>query len=93
MKPKIKAVILDNNAIFRLGLKKILTDEAIEVVGEAADSVSGMKIIRTQQPHIVILADDLPKTDSIHFCDWIDRNFSNRGPAGPCESAADIRRR
>ena len=75
MKPKIKVAILEPNSIFRLGLKKILTDEDIEVVGEAADATSGMQMIRIKQPHIVILANDLSKTDSIHFCDWIHRNF------------------
>lgn len=71
----IKVVILDHNAIFRLGLKKILTDEAIELVGEAADGITGMQVIRAQQPQVVLLANDLPKTNEISFCDWIDRYF------------------
>ncbi len=76
MKPKIKVVILDHNPIFRLGLKKMLADEVIDLIGEAADGVAGMQLIRAKQPHIVLLANDLPKTNDISFCDWIDRNFS-----------------
>ncbi len=77
MKPKIKVAILESNSIFRLGLKKILTDDEIDIVGEAADVASSMQMIRVKQPHIVVLANDLPKTDSINFCDWIHRNFPN----------------
>ena len=75
MKPKIKVVILDYHPIFRLGLKKILTDEAIDLVGEAADGIAGMQVIRAKQPHIVLLANNLPKTNDIRFCDWMDQHF------------------
>ncbi len=67
MKPKIKVAILEHNSIFRLGLKKILTDDEIEIVGEAADGIAGMQVIRSQQPQIVLLANDLPKTNDISF--------------------------
>ena len=77
MKPKIKVVILEPNSIFRIGLKKILTVDEIDIVGEAADAPLGMKMICVKQPHIVVLANDLPKTDSINFCDWIHRNSPN----------------
>src|ERR1700722_10135029 len=77
MKTKIKIVILEHNVIFRLGLKKTLTDDEIDIVGEAADGASGMHIIRAKQPQIVLLANDLPRANDINFCDWINRNFSN----------------
>ncbi len=75
MKAKIKIIILDGNRIFRLGLKKILTDEEIDMVGEAADGVTGASIIRLQQPDVVLLSSDLPEANEVNFCEWIHRQF------------------
>lgn len=75
MKAKIKIVILDGNRIFRLGLKKILTDEEIDMVGEAADGVTDASIIRSQQPDVVLLSSDLPQANEVNFCEWIHRQF------------------
>ena len=75
MKAKIKIVILDGNRIFRLGLKKILADEEIDMVGEAADGVTGASIIRLQQPDVVLLSSDLPEANEVNFCEWIYRQF------------------
>lgn len=75
MKPKIKVVILDGNRIFRLGLKKILADEEIDIVGEAADGAVGTNIIRQQKPDVVLLSSELPETNEIGFCEWIHRHF------------------
>ncbi len=74
MIPKIKVIILDNNRIFRLGLKKILADEEIDIVGEAANGVIGASIIRLQQPDVVLLSSDLPEANAVSFCEWIHRH-------------------
>lgn len=75
MTSKIKIIILDGNRIFRLGLKKILADEEIDIVGEAADGVAGASMIRLQQPDIILLSNDLPETNEVSFCEWIQRHF------------------
>lgn len=76
MTPKIKIVLIEANRIFRLGLKKLLTDEAIDIVGEAANAATGMDLIRKHQPEVVLLATDLPDTTETSLCDWIHRHFA-----------------
>src|SRR5271154_6331353 len=76
MKPKIKIVLIEANRIFRLGLKKLLTDDAIDIVGEVANAAAGMDLIRKQQPDVVLLATDLPDATEVSLCDWIHRHFS-----------------
>ena len=76
MTPKIKIVLIEANRIFRLGLKKLLTDDAIDIVGEAANATTGMDLIRKQQPEVVLLATDLPDATEVSLCDWIYRHFS-----------------
>lgn len=73
MTAKIKVIILDSNRIFRLGLKKILIDEEIDIVGEAADGITGASIIRLRQPDVVLLSNDLPEANEVNFCEWIHR--------------------
>ena len=75
MTPKIKIVLIEANRIFRLGLKKLLTDDAIDIVGEAANAATGMDLIRKQQPGVVLLATDLPDATEVSLCDWIYRHF------------------
>lgn len=73
---KIKIVLMEANRIFRLGLKKLLTDDAIDIVGEAVNAAAGMDLIRKQQPDVVLLATDLPDATEVGLCDWIHRHFS-----------------
>ena len=51
----IKVALIDESAIFRLGLKNCLADADIEVIGEAADGVSGQRLIRQKQPDMVLV--------------------------------------
>ncbi len=75
MTPKIKIVLIEANRIFRLGLRKLLTDDTIDIVGEAANATAGMDFIRKQQPDVVLLATDLPDATEVSLCDWIHRHF------------------
>ncbi len=76
MTAKIKIVLIEANRIFRLGLKKLLTDDTIDIVGEAANAATGMDLIRKQHPEVVLLATDLPDATEVSLCDWIYRYFS-----------------
>lgn len=71
----IKVALIDESPIFRLGLKKCLADENIEVIGEAADGVSGQRLIRQKQPDIVLLSADLPDGAALTFCDFAAAHF------------------
>ena len=47
----------------------------IEVIGEAADGVSGQRLIRQKQPDIVLLSADLPDGVALTFCDFVAAHF------------------
>lgn len=71
----IKAVLIDESAIYKLGLRKCLTEAGIEVIGEASNGLSGQRMIRQKQPDIVLV--DLYLTDitGIQVCDFITQHF------------------
>ena len=72
----IKVALIDESAIFRLGLKNCLVNaDHIEVIGEAGDGVSGQRLIRQKQPNVVLLSADLPDGLSLTLGDFTTTHF------------------
>jgi DNA-binding NarL/FixJ family response regulator len=62
----IKLVIVDDHGLFRNGLKLLLnTTQLIQVVGEAANGMEFLELIKTNQPDIVLMDIDMPVMDGI----------------------------
>lgn len=61
-----RVVIGDDESIIRMDLAEMLEDGSHEVVGEAADGVEALDLVRTQKPDIVILDIKMPRLDGIH---------------------------
>ena len=60
----IRVVLADDHAPFREGLKEmLLTDEGIEVVGEAADGAQAIEVAGRVRPDVVILDLGMPVMD------------------------------
>jgi DNA-binding NarL/FixJ family response regulator len=63
---RIRVVIVDDHALFRRGLDRVLSDEPdIEVVGEAADGVDAVTRARELAPDIVIMDVRMPRASGI----------------------------
>ena len=57
----IKIVLIDDHTLFRSGIKALLArQEDCEVIGEAADGLSGVKLVEQSQPDVVVLDMDMP---------------------------------
>jgi DNA-binding NarL/FixJ family response regulator len=62
----IRVVIVDDHALFRRGLDRVLADEPdIEVVGEAADGVEAVARVRELTPDVVIMDVRMPRATGI----------------------------
>jgi DNA-binding NarL/FixJ family response regulator len=62
----IRVVIVDDHALFRRGLDRVLADEPdIEVVGEAADGVEAVARVRDLTPDVVIMDVRMPRATGI----------------------------
>lgn len=62
----IRLVIADDQALFREGLRLLLSrDGSIEVVGEAVNEVQLIEIVRTLQPDILLLNFHMPGVDGL----------------------------
>ena len=63
---KIKVVIVDDHALIREGIKKLLElEESLEMVGLAGDGYEALKIISEVQPDVVLLDINMPNMNGI----------------------------
>ena len=68
MKKTIKVFIIDDSALTRAVLSKIITtDPRIEVIGTAADPVIAQKKLARLKPDVITLDIEMPKMDGLTF--------------------------
>jgi two-component system, NarL family, invasion response regulator UvrY len=59
--PIVKLLLVDDHAVVREGLKRILDNEpGMHVAGEAGDSIDAMQLVRTEHYDVVLLDISLP---------------------------------
>jgi DNA-binding NarL/FixJ family response regulator len=64
--PRVRVLIVDDDALMRAGLRGILSnDQAIEVVGEAADGRDAIYRTRLLRPDVVLMDVRMPDLDGI----------------------------
>ncbi len=72
----IKILIVDDHAIVREGLTRILSQEPdLQIVGEAADGSSALAAVARLQPAVVLLDMRMPGGDGIEVCREITSRF------------------
>lgn len=66
MSDVIRVLLVDDHALFRSGVKSLLSKQAgFEVVGEAPDGLEGVKRARQLQPDVVLLDLHMPGTSGL----------------------------
>ena len=57
----IKIILIDDHTLFRSGIKALLSRQSdFDVIGEAADGFTGIKLVEQMRPDIVLLDPDMP---------------------------------
>ena len=68
MKKKFKVLIIDDSAVVRQTLKKILNSDAeIEVIGTASDPYVAASKLKIHIPDVIILDIEMPRMDGLTF--------------------------
>ena len=62
----VRVVLVDDEAMVRVGLRMVLTAETdIEVVGEAADGGAAVEVVEATEPDVVLMDVRMPDVDGI----------------------------
>jgi DNA-binding NarL/FixJ family response regulator len=62
----IRVAVVDDQALVRMGLRALLeTEEDTELVGEAADGLAGLELVRALVPDVVLMDVRMPEMDGL----------------------------
>src|ERR1022692_211180 len=61
MPPPITVVVIDDHVLFRSGLRELLEQEQINVVGEASSAEAGIELVQHHAPNVAIMDLNLPR--------------------------------
>src|SRR5690625_3786977 len=69
--PARRVVLAEDEALIRMDLAEMLAEEGYDVVGQAGDGESAVRLVQEQQPDLVILDVKMPKMDGITAAEQI----------------------
>ncbi|RJP66540.1 MAG: DNA-binding response regulator [Ignavibacteriales bacterium] len=70
----IPVVIVDDHAIFRIGLKQIIeSSQGISVVGEASNGIMAIDLVEELKPEVIVLDVDMPECNGIETARMLKR--------------------
>jgi two-component system chemotaxis response regulator CheY len=72
----MKIVIVDDSDFSRSIIRKMLTEENIEIVGEANSAEEALVVIKDKKPNIVITDIVMPEVSGIELTERINQSYS-----------------
>lgn len=76
-KQDMKVVIVDDSDFSRSIIRKMLTEEGIEILGEASSAEAALQVIKEKKPNIVITDIVMPEISGIELTEKINQSFDD----------------
>ena len=71
MKPTLRVVVAEDEALIRLDLVEMLTEAGYDVVGQAGDGEVAIELTEKEKPDLVVMDVKMPKLDGISAAERI----------------------
>ncbi len=63
--PRTRVVVVDDEELFRSGLRMVMESRGLEVVGEASNGAEGVSVCRELRPDVALMDVQMPHVDGI----------------------------
>jgi DNA-binding NarL/FixJ family response regulator len=84
MSDRIKVALVDDQALFRTGIRMLVSSQPdLEFVGEAANGVEGIALAASRRPDVILMDIRMPVMDGIQSTEAILSAADARGGARP----------
>ena len=70
----IRVLIVDDHDLFRTGLRNLLEEQGVEIVGEAATGSAALDVVREAPPDVVIMDLNMPGMNGVDATRHISRD-------------------
>lgn len=70
----MRILLVDKDSVFRKNMSGMLTQAGYEVVGEAGEGTTALKMIRTLQPEVLLVAASLPGINGLELANIADES-------------------
>ena len=61
----LRVLLVDDHDLFRTGLRNLLEEQGIEIVGEAADGANAVRLVRELAPDVVVMDLNMPGVSGV----------------------------
>jgi len=72
----VRVLLVENHTIVRQGLRRLLEEKGVEVIGEAQDGRKGLEAARNLEPDVVIMDISMPRLGGIEATRRIRKELS-----------------
>ena len=70
--PKRRVVVAEDESLIRMDIVEILRDNGFDVVGEAGDGLTAVKLVEELRPEVVVMDVKMPELDGISAAERIN---------------------
>ncbi len=72
----VRVLLVDDHALVRRGLRHVLAERGLEIVGEAGDGAAAVRLVLDRRPEVVLMDLNMPGTSGIEAT----RELARRAP-------------